>query len=96
MKPQGGVVTARYRLAVASRALAAIFGGYALTAAAQACLVALLPLPRADAVVWAMLVAFVLYTVAVLWVFYARCAARAWLGMLLPAAALAALYGLAR
>lgn len=94
MKTRG--VTLRYRLAVASRALAAIFGGYALTAAAQACLAALLPLPRADAVIWAMLVAFALYAVAILWVFYARSAARAWLGMVVPAAALAGVFWLVR
>jgi hypothetical protein len=37
----------------------------------------------------ATLLSFTIYVCAVLWVFAARSAARAWLGLLLPAAALA-------
>jgi hypothetical protein len=81
-----------YRLGVAARAVAAIIGGYALSAAATAFLALLLPIlsvSRADAVMAATLLSFTIYVCAVLWVFAARSAARAWLGLLLPAAALA-------
>jgi hypothetical protein len=44
---------------------------------------------RADAVMASTLFSFTVYTCAVLWVFAARSAARAWLGLLLPAAMLA-------
>lgn len=88
-----------YRLGVGARAVAAIAGGYALAAAATAFLALLLQrlpqLPpllhmgRADAVMASTLFSFTVYTCAVLWVFAARSAARAWLGLLLPAAMLA-------
>ncbi len=89
---------ARQRLGVGARACAAIFGGYALAAALTALLSLALPMARADAVLSATLLSFAAYTGAVLWVFAARSAARAWLGLLLPAALLAgaarALYSL--
>lgn len=81
-----------HRLSVGARAAAAIFGGYALAAAATAFLALLLPtlsLSRADAVMASTLFSFAAYACAVLWAFAARSAARAWLGLLLPAAALA-------
>jgi len=81
-----------YRLGVGARAAAAIFGGYALAAAATAFLALLLPtlsLSRADAVMASTLFSFTIYACAVLWAFAARSAARAWLGLLLPAAVLA-------
>lgn len=84
-----------YRLGVGSRALAAILGGYLLAAAASALLALLLPLAlgtaRADAVIAATLASFAIYTCAVIWVFAARSATRAWLGLLLPAAAMGAI-----
>ena len=76
---------ARYRLGVVSRVLAAIIGGYILTAAVTALLSAWLPMQRADAVITATLLSFTVYACAVLWVFATRNALRAWLGMILPA-----------
>ncbi len=79
---------ARYRLAVASRALAAIGGGYALAAAAAAALAQALPslgMPRADAVLTATMLAFVLHAVAALWAFGCASAWRAWGGIAVPA-----------
>lgn len=76
---------------IVSRSLAAILGGYALAASATALLAVVLPLPRADAVVTATLLSFLLYALAVLRVFTVRSAARAWLDMLAPAAAMALL-----
>ena len=82
----------RYRLAVASRALAAILGGYGLASAAAAWL----PMQRADAVVTAQMSAFVVYTCGVIWVFATRNAWRAWAGILLPAALFGGLFLIGR
>lgn len=81
---------ARYRLAVAARAIAAIGGGYALSALAAIALSLHLPLHRAEAVITGTLAAFVLYTVAVMWAFAARTAWRAWIGLAAPCLVLAA------
>lgn len=77
------------RLSVASRIGAAVIGGYALASAAASALALSLPAPRHEAVLWGMLLSFLFYALAVIWVFYARSATRAWVGMALPAAALA-------
>lgn len=79
----------RYRLGVASRAAAAILGGYMLAACATAVASLLLPLARADAVIMATLLSFAVYACAALWVFAARSAWRAWLGVVVPTAVLA-------
>jgi len=78
----------RYRLAVASRAVAAIGGGYALSATAAALLAILLPMAPAEAVITATLLSFIVFCCAVLWVFAARTAWRAWAGIVLPGAVL--------
>ncbi|WP_313622479.1 DUF3649 domain-containing protein [Achromobacter sp.] len=82
----------RYRIAVFSRATAAILGGYALASAAAACLAVWLPLGRADAVTTAQLLSFVVYACGVIWVFATRNAWRAWAGILGPAAILGGLF----
>lgn len=79
---------ARHRWMVASRALAAVAGGYALAALGAAALAVFLPLPRADATLTGTMLSFLIYACAVVWVFAARTAARAWLGLLAPCAAL--------
>lgn len=85
-------ISAGYRVAVASRALAAIVGGYALAAMATGCLSLALVhgagLPRAEAVLTATLLSFLWYGVAVVWVFAVDSAWRAWLGLLAPCALL--------
>ena len=81
----------RYRLGVAVRALTAIVGGYLLSALAAACLALALPTTRLEAAVTGTLLAFVVYPGAVVWVFAARSARRALLGIALPCAALGAL-----
>jgi hypothetical protein len=75
----------RYRLSVASRVVAALAGGYLLTSLTAALLALALPLPREEAVRTAALVSFLIYPAAVLWVFIASSARRAWLGLLVPA-----------
>lgn len=71
--------------AVASRLLAGSLGGYALAQLLPVALVASLDpaLPRADAVLVAMQLSFVVYAVALMAAFAARSAGRAWAGMLL-------------
>lgn len=78
----------KYRLNVFSRAVAAIGGGYAVAALATALLATLLSTPRADAVMTATMLSFAIYTCAVIWVFAARTAWHAWIGLVAPAALL--------
>jgi hypothetical protein len=82
----------RYRAAVAARALAAIPGGYALSAAWAAALALILPAARVEAALTATMTALVIYPCAVMWCFGARTAPRAIAGLLaagaLPAAIL--------
>jgi hypothetical protein len=89
-------LTPAYRLAVASRALAAIVGGYALTALAISALAIFLPLSRSEASMTATLLSFAIYTCVVLWVFATRSATRAWVGIIAPMLVLAALIGMQR
>lgn len=80
----------RPRLNTTLRCLLAIFAGYGLAALAAATLALVLPLPRVDAVMAAMMLAFVVHLLAVLWVFAAATLARAFVGLALPAAILGA------
>lgn len=72
----------RYRLAVASRVLAALLGGYAVAALISAALTVLLlqtdMATRPEAVVWTSLLSFAWYAVAAISVFATRSATRAW------------------
>lgn len=76
--------------AVFSRVLAAILGGYVLTSLIIALLAISLPGTRAEAVLTSMLLSFLIYAGAVMWVFACRSASRAWVGMLLPSLVLGA------
>ncbi|MDF2488973.1 MAG: hypothetical protein K0S77_1595, partial [Pseudomonas sp.] len=84
-----------YRLAVTSRSLAALLGGYLLASMASVCIALLAPLPRVDAVLTGMMLSFVFYLLAFIWCFACRSAWRAWLGVLLPSLVLALINGLA-
>lgn len=69
--------------------MAAVVGGYALATTLSTAIVALVEsgfgaMPRADAVLVAMPLSFVVYTGAVMWAFAARSAASAWLWLGLP------------
>lgn len=71
--------TARYRLGVLSRILAAALGGYALTSALTTLLLAaLMSMPDVQARVSALKPGFLIYLPILLWVFHARSATRAW------------------
>ena len=95
MKSKNGALPVSYRLAVTSRVLAAVFGGYLLAALASVCMTALLPISRADAVASGMMTSFLVYLVAVLWCFACRTALQAWLGLGVPGAVLATVSALA-
>lgn len=75
--------TSSARMSLFSRIAAALFGGYALTYYAAAALAVLLPVPRSEAVVIAVLTGLLIYASAIMWTFSARTAARAWLVLLL-------------
>jgi hypothetical protein len=89
-------LTTSYRLAVASRAIAAILGGYVLSALATFALAIFLPMSKAEASMTATLLSFLIYTGVVLWVFATRTAGRAWAGIVVPSVVIGALIGLQR
>ena len=76
-------LSSRYRAGVLSRTVAAIGGGYVLSALVAAALALALPTSRAEAAMTGTLTAFVVYPVAVMWVFACASALRAWTGLLL-------------
>jgi len=81
---------------VLSRIVAAIVGGFGFASAVVIALPLLLPGSRVEAVLWATLSGFALWTAAVIWVFAARSAASAWGGLALaslPALAVILLLG---
>lgn len=78
--------TARYRLAVASRIVAAVVAGYALASAVSILFALLLPVSKAEAVLASTMLSFAVYAGIVIWVFHARSATRAWIGLLVPLA----------
>ncbi|SCX70917.1 DUF3649 domain-containing protein [Variovorax sp. EL159] len=79
----------RYRLSVASRAIAAIAGGYGVAALSAAVLALCLPaafgMARSEAAMTGTLASFLVFALAVLWVFAARSAWRAWSGLVIAA-----------
>ncbi|MGN8000181.1 iron transporter [Sphingomonas sp. 22176] len=68
----GSTRPARAGMAVAARGVAATIGGYAMAAAGCALAARILPLPRVEATLWAMLAAFPVYAALALWAFHAR------------------------
>ena len=84
--------TARVRRSgpLVSRIVAALFGGYALAALVSVAALAL-PISKPQAVLTGMLLSFLVYAGAVIWVFAVRSATRAWFGLLVAALPLLAL-----
>lgn len=80
------------RLSLASRVLAALVGGYAFSHAATAFLTLALPFARADRVIAATLLAFVVWCGVAIYAFMAREAWRVWAVLLVGGALL---YGVA-
>lgn len=93
---KGSAVSMAYRLAVTSRILAALFGGYLVASLTSVCITQWMPMSRADAVITGMSLSFLAYLVAVLWCFASRTAWQAWFGVLMPSAVLAAGFALGR
>lgn len=69
---------ARYRLAILSRTLLAVAGGYLFSALSTASLALTLPLPKAQTVLAATQLSFAIYCALVIWAFCAPSAMRAW------------------
>ena len=95
MKGKTTTLPVSYRLAVTSRVLAAVLGGYLVSALASVSLTMWLPMARAEAVVTGMMSSFLVYLVAVLWCFACRTAWQAWVGLMVPSLVLAVVSGLA-
>jgi hypothetical protein len=70
------------RCKLVSRFLAGIFGAYAFAAAACSFLAVALPMPKAQSTLTAMMLSFLLYAVAAIWVFSVRETRTAWIGLL--------------
>lgn len=81
----------RYRANVAARVMAGTIGAYAVAALAAAALARALPMPRVEAIIPATLVAFLIGPAVTVWAFLARGPWRAWAGVLLLGAILAAI-----
>ena len=78
-------------VAISLQALAAIFGGYLLASASTLFLSAILPLSKTEAVITASLFSFVVYPIAIIWVYVRQDVKRAWLGMVVPSVILVAI-----
>jgi hypothetical protein len=75
-----------YRWKITLRVLLAIMGGYVLTNLASILISFLLPLPKSDAVMTALLLSFIIYTCVVIWVFSLRSLHTAFWGLFLTSA----------
>ncbi|MBA1202535.1 DUF3649 domain-containing protein [Pseudomonas capeferrum] len=95
MKSKATGPTLSYRLAVTSRSLAALLGGYLLASLGSICISLLAPMQKVDAVLSGMMLSFVFYLLAFIWCFACRSARRAWIGVLLPSLVLGMIDGLA-
>jgi len=65
------------------RILAAVFGGYALTASVMAALGLVLPVPKVDALFFISFLPALIYPAVLLWVFVVPTAQRAWRDLLI-------------
>jgi hypothetical protein len=70
-----------------SRIVAAVFGGYGLAALFSVAILAV-PFSKPEAVLAGMTASFIVYVAAVIWVFLAPTASRAWMGLILAGLAL--------
>ena len=83
-----------YRLAVTSRSIAALLGGYLLASLGCIGISLLAPMEKVDAVLSGMMLSFVFYLLAFIWCFACRSASRAWIGVLVPCLVLGGIDGL--
>lgn len=82
--------TAHAGLSLLSRLLAAVLGGYALASALALWLCAILPAPRAEAVLAGIQWSFAAHVAAVIWAFSPVSPSRVWGGLLVLVALLLA------
>ncbi|HSX85821.1 MAG TPA: DUF3649 domain-containing protein [Cellvibrio sp.] len=68
-----------------ARLLAALLGGYVLARACATLLTPLLPMPKSDALMTALLASGAIYTATMLWAFSVKSIDKAILGLLVPA-----------
>lgn len=83
--------TAHPNWQIASRALAAIVGGYAFTSACTILLACVMPLTRAESVLSSTLLSFVVYTCVIIWVYATASLKRVWLSLGLSSLLIASL-----
>jgi hypothetical protein len=86
MPPSEKMSTRADRWSVASRTVAAVVGGYAFTSLLVIAISVLLPrfgIDQAETLFAATMASFLIYAVAIMAVFQARTATRAWMGLLL-------------
>ena len=80
-----------YRIAVVSRFLAAIVGGYFFTAVFCSLLSIILPLKKSDAVLLSISLTILIYSCVFIWVFAVKSLTKVWITILLTTAATALL-----
>ena len=73
-------------LGVLSRSIAAIVGGYVLSNLLATLTSYLLPMPTVDSVLLSLQLSFLFYAIVIIWVFSAKTAGKAWLGLLIACA----------
>ena len=96
MKGKHATLPMSYRLAVTSRVLAAVFGGYLVAARATGTQTLWRPRQPAAPVGTGKTECSLVYLAAVLWCFACRSAWSAWVGLLVPSVILATVSGAAR
>lgn len=72
------------------RAFAGFIAGYGCAMSVSVLVATLLPVGRADSVLFALMIGIALYVLCVFWAFVATSVVQAWLGLLLPTCAAAA------
>ncbi|QFU06815.1 hypothetical protein FIU82_17620 (plasmid) [Pseudoalteromonas sp. THAF3] len=85
------IASSHYRALVVYRFIAAIVGGYLLTALSTAVLGVALPLQPSDAVLLAVSLSILIYACIFIYTFSVRSVAKVWITILLTSAALTAL-----
>lgn len=79
------VIASAHLASLLWRIAAGLLGGYALAALLASALALALPGARSELALWMSMLSFLIYGGAVIWVFAARSATRAWLGLLIAA-----------
>jgi hypothetical protein len=88
---KGAPLTLAYRLGVTARIVAAVAGAYAFASLTAIALARTLPMPPADATTLATLLGILGMPAMVVWIFAAKTAARAWVGLVIGCALCAAI-----